>query len=56
MHERPRMKFRRAGSRSETPDGINRIPHNERVEAYLSKYTGWIGRVYYWEGQPAFAI
>ena len=44
MHERPRMKFRQAGSRLEIPDVINRIPHKERVEANLSKYTVWIGR------------
>ena len=56
MHERPRMKFMRAGSRLEIPDGLNRIPRKEREEAYLSKHTGWIGRVYYWEGQSVFAI
>ena len=56
MHEQPQMKFVRARSKLEIPDGINRISTKEREEAYLNKYTGWIGRVYYWEGQPAFAI
>ena len=56
MRERSRMKFMRAGSTLEIPDGLNRISRKEREEAYLSKHTGWIGRVYYWEGQPAFAV
>lgn len=56
MHQRPRMKFKRARSGLEIPDGLNRISRKEREEAYLSKHSGWIGRVYYWEGQPAFAI
>ena len=56
MHERPKMKFKRAGSTLAIPDGLNRIPRKEREEAYLSKHTGWIGRVYYSESQPTLAV
>ena len=56
MHEQPRMIFKRAGSKLDIPDGINRIPRKEREDAYLSSHTGWIGRVYYREGQPVFTV
>ncbi len=56
MRERPRMKFMRAGSTLEIPDGLNRISCKEREEAYHSEYTGWVGRVYYWKGQAAFSV